>query len=262
MTNKHKWHLFSLLGLAFLLAGSIVACEKQAPPSPPAIAVSPLSFSFSVEQEEPSPPNQTLSIWNSGNGMLSWSISDSTPWLSVSPTSGSSAGALGEVSLLVDTFGMTTGNYAAIVTISAPGASNTPQTVVVNLAVIPPLAEEAEQVIDALDTDKLLEIGYSYPKKVVTVEGIVVRTYYAEKSKGQPTFLDFHDPYEGYFKCIIWREDRQTHESVREKFIEAFPPNPETYFLNRKVRVRGKIEIYKGAPEIILYAPSQIWVVE
>ncbi|GAH86028.1 unnamed protein product [marine sediment metagenome] len=45
-------------------------------------------------------------------------------------------------------------------------------------------------------------------------------------------------------------------------FIEAFPPNPETYFLNRKVRVKGKIEIYKGAPEIILYAPSQIWIVE
>ncbi|GAH86024.1 unnamed protein product [marine sediment metagenome] len=88
------------------------------------------------------------------------------------------------------------------------------------------------------------------------------RTTYAEKSKGQPTFLDFHDPYEGYFKCIIWQEDRQTDEPIRDKFIEAFPPNPETYFLNRKVRVKGKIEIYKGAPEIILYAPSQIWIVE
>lgn len=34
---------------------------------------------------------------------------------------------------------------------------------------------------------------------------------------------------------------------MRDKFIEAFPPNPETYFLNKKVRVKGKIEIYKGA---------------
>lgn len=262
MTNKHKWHLFSLLGLAFLLAGSIVACEKQAPPSPSTIAASPSSFSFNAQQGEPSPPNQTLSIWNSGNGMLSWSISDSAPWLSVSPTSGSSAGEMDGVSLSVDTFGMTTGNYAAIITISAPGASNTPQTVVVNLTINPPPAEETEQVIDALDTDKLLEIGYSHPEEVVTVEGIVVRTYYAEKSKGQPTFLDFHDPYEGYFKCIIWQEDRQTGEPIRDKFIEAFPPNPETYFLNRKVRVEGRIDVYKGAPEIILYAPSQIWVVE
>ncbi len=261
MTNKHKWYLLSLLGLAFLLAGSIVACEKQAPQSPPAIAVSPLSFSFSVEQEEPSPPNQTLSIWNSGNGMLSWSISDSAPWLSVSPTSGSSAGEMDNISLSVDTFGMITGNYAAIISISAPRASNTPQTVVVNLTINPPPAEETERVIDALDTDKLLEIGYSHPKEVVTVEGIVVRTYYAEKSKGQPTFLDFHDPYEGYFQCIIWQEDGQTGEPIRDKFIEAFLPNPEIYFLNRKVRVKGKIEIYKGAPEIVLRDPSQIWVV-
>jgi len=165
------------------------------------------------------------------------------------------------VSLSVDTFGMTTGNYAAIITISAPVASNTPQTVVVNLTIFPPPAEETERVIDALDTDKLLEIGYSHPKEVVTVEGIVVRTYYAEKSKGQPTFLDFHDPYEGYFKCIIWQEDGQTGEPIRDKFIEAFPPNPETYFLNKKVRVEGRIDVYKGAPEIVLRNPLQIWVV-
>lgn len=260
--NKHKGHLFLLFGLALLLVSLLLACGEPASPPSPAIAVSPLSFSFSVEQEEPSPPNQTLSIWNSGNGMLSWSISDSAPWLSVSPTSGSSTGEMDGVSLSVDTFGMTTGNYAAIITISAPGVSNTPQTVVVNLTINPPPAEEAEQVIDALDTDGLLEIGYSPPEEVVTVEGIVVRTYYAEKSRGQPTFLDFHDPYEGYFKCIIWQEDRQTGEPIRDKFIEAFPPNPETYFLNKKVRVEGRIDVYKGDPEIILYAPSQIWIVE
>ena len=262
MGNKHKWVSPLLFGLALLLVGSLLACGEPASLPSPTIAASPSNFSFSVEQGEPCPPSQTLSIWNSDNGVLSWSISDSAPWLSVSPTSGSSAGEMDGVSLSVDTFGMTTGNYAAIITISAPGASNTPQTAVVNLTINPPLVEEAEQVIDALDTDKLLEIGYSHPEEVVTVEGIVVRTYYAERSKGQPTFLDFHDPYEGYFTCIIWKEDRQTGEPIRDKFIEAFPPNPETYFLNKKVRVKGKIEIYKGDPEIILRDPSQIWIVE
>ena len=79
---------------------------------------------------------------------------------------------------------------------------------------------------------------------------------------GPPTFLDFHDPYEGYFKCIIWEEDKQSGERIRDKFIEAFPPNPETCLLNKNIKVKGKIEIYKGAPEIILYDPSQIWIVE
>jgi len=108
-----------------------------------------------------------------------------------------------------------------------------------------------EQVIDALDTDKLLYIGYNQPEKIVTVEGDIVRTYYARGSKGQPTFLNFHDPYEGYFTAVIWEDDRG-----------KFPPNPESYYLYKKVRIKGKIEIYKDNPEIILRQPSQILVVE
>ena len=108
-----------------------------------------------------------------------------------------------------------------------------------------------EQVIDALDTDKLLDIGYNQPDEIVTVEGDIVRTYYARGSKGQPTFLNFHDPYDEYLTAVIWEDDRG-----------KFPPNPESYYLYKKVRIKGKIEIYKGDPEIILRQPSQIWVVE
>jgi len=161
MTDKPKWHLLPVLSLALVLFGSIVACEKQAPPTPP------------VQEAR----------------------------------------------------------------------------------------QVVEQVIDALNTTKLLEIGYDHPEKVVTVEGVIVRTYYAKNSKGKPTFLDFHDPYEGYFNCVIWQEDKQTGTLIRDKFIEAFPPNPETYFLNKQVGVEGTIEIYKGTPEIVLEDPSQIWIV-
>jgi hypothetical protein len=108
-----------------------------------------------------------------------------------------------------------------------------------------------EQVIDALDTDKLLDIGYNQPDKIVTVEGDIVRTYYAIGSKGQPTFLNFHDPYEGYFTAVIWGDDRG-----------EFPANPESHYLYKKVRIKGKIEIYQDDPEIILRQPSQIWIVE
>ena len=108
-----------------------------------------------------------------------------------------------------------------------------------------------EQVIDALDTDKLFDICYNQPDKIVTIEGDIVRTYYARGSKGQPTFLNFHDPYDEYFTAVIWEDDR-----------DKFPPNPESYYLYKKVRIKGKIEIYKGDPQIILRQPSQIWVVE
>ena len=269
--NRHKWYSLLILGLAFLLASSIVACEEPIPSVSPAITAGPSSFSFSAQQGEVNPASQTLSVWNSGAGTLSWSASANSDWLILSLTSGSSAGEIDNIALSVDISGMDAGSYAAVVTVSALGASNTPQTVVVNLTIDPPAEEEEgkpeeegkleEEVIDALDTKRLLDIGYNYPERIVTVEGVIVGTYYAKNSKGQPTFLDFHDPYEEYFKCIIWEKDRQTGEPIRNKFVEAFPPDPESYFLDKKVRVKGTIEIYEGAPEIILHELSQIWVV-
>ena len=124
-----------------------------------------------------------------------------------------------------------------------------------------PLAPD-EEVFDALDTETLLDIGYSEPDRVVVVEGVVVRTFYARTSPGSPTFLDFHEPYQDWFACIIWEEDRVTGEPIREKFLQAFPPSPESYFLQKRVRVSGRINIYQGTPEIILSEPSQIWVVD
>ncbi len=90
------------------------------------------------------------------------------------------------------------------------------------------------------------------------VEGIIVDTYYHSDGKGKPTFLNFNKPYKGYFTCLIWG-------SNRDKFTEQFPPNPETYLLNKRVLVKGRIEEYpqgSGVPEIILKDPSQIEVVE
>lgn len=97
----------------------------------------------------------------------------------------------------------------------------------------------------------------SYIGQHKVVEGIIVGTHYSADIKSQPTFLDFHKPYQGYFKCIVWGSDRQ-------KFIKEFPPNPETHFLDKRVQVTGLIEEYpkgSGVPEIVLRDPSQIKVV-
>jgi endonuclease YncB( thermonuclease family) len=110
----------------------------------------------------------------------------------------------------------------------------------------PPTANEF-LVIDSLATDELL----SHQGEVKIVEGVVAMGYYADDLEGEPTFLDFHDPPEGYFKAIIWGDNR-----------DEFPPSPETHYLGKKVRVKGLIETYRGAPEILLREPSQIWFVE
>lgn len=108
---------------------------QPAPASPPTIAFSPSSLSFSAEEGGANPSSQTLNIWNSGGGTLDWTVTADANWVSLSPTSGSSDGETDRITVLADTYGMDAGNYASIITISAPGASNTPQTIAVNLAI-------------------------------------------------------------------------------------------------------------------------------
>jgi PKD domain len=131
----------------------------------------------------------------------------------------------------------------------------------VTLAVMGPGGSDAEtktEYIKVATGNINWEEAASYIGQYLVVEGKVVNSYYAVDTKSQLTFLDFHKPYENYFKCIIWGRDR-------DKFLREFPPNPETYFLNKQVRVTGLIEEYparSGVPEMVLKEPTQIRLVE
>jgi len=99
----------------------------------PLISCSPKSLSFSATQGGSNPADQTLEIWNAGGGTLSWSVTDGAAWLSENPTGGSSTGEHDTVAVSVDITGMSTGDYSAKITITAGGASNSPQKVPVSL---------------------------------------------------------------------------------------------------------------------------------
>ncbi|MCH9011110.1 MAG: hypothetical protein IIC21_10830, partial [Chloroflexi bacterium] len=113
---------------------------KKAPsiPTPePEIASShqDLAFLFTAPLGGPNPPTQTLSISNAGGRELVWFVSDSAEWLTLSPSIGVSEGEPDEVRLTVDVAGLPEGEYEAVITISSERATNTPQTVVVNLII-------------------------------------------------------------------------------------------------------------------------------
>jgi hypothetical protein len=142
--NNPKWYLLLLIGFILLLASSLLACDHSTPPSPPSssshptIAASPSSFTFISEQGAPNPSSQTLQIQNSGDGTLDWSATGDAAWLSLSPTSGScSAEETNNIAVSVDASATIAGDYTATITISAPEATNTPQTVAVNLTITP-----------------------------------------------------------------------------------------------------------------------------
>ncbi len=80
---------------------------------------------------------QTFTIANSGGGTLNYSITDNVSWLSCSPTSGTSTGEVDTINVTYTTSGLSAGTYDATITITASGATNSPQTIAVTLTVQP-----------------------------------------------------------------------------------------------------------------------------
>lgn len=81
------------------------------------------------------------------------------------------------------------------------------------------------------------------------VEGKITDAY---RSKTNTVFLNFDKPYPNHcFVAVIFSSDQY-------KFVES----AEGYYLNKTVRLKGKIKEYQGKPEIILKDPSQIEVGE
>jgi len=91
------------------------------------------------------------------------------------------------------------------------------------------------------------ELARKYVGKRVTVQGKIVRSFNSKKA----CFLNFHRNFTRYMSLTIF-----------ENAFRKFPFQPEKYYLNKTVRVRGKIKMYKGRPEIVLEHPKQIEVVK
>jgi len=96
------------------------------------IASSRDSLSFSATTSGYKTGPQTIDISNLETGLLNWSISDDASWLTCAPISGSGSGV---VSVSVDPASLTVGAYDGTITISDPGAANSPVSVPVTLTV-------------------------------------------------------------------------------------------------------------------------------
>ena len=80
-----------------------------------------------------------------------------------------------------------------------------------------------------------------------TVEGRITRTF----NSGKACFLNFHNNWTRYFSLVIF-----------ENVFHRFPAKPEDYYLNRHIRVKGKIKLYRGRPEMIVNHPDQIRIID
>ncbi len=83
----------------------------------------------------------------------------------------------------------------------------------------------------------------------VTVCGVVAGAKYAAQVRGGLTFIDFGKPYpNAAFTAMIFAENRA-------KF-----GTPEKGLQGKQVCVSGRIQMFKGKPEIVLTDPKQLVV--
>jgi hypothetical protein len=83
----------------------------------------------------------------------------------------------------------------------------------------------------------------SYLGRYVVTEGVIVGSY----NSGKVCFLNFDKNYKQGLSLVIFASD----------FVK-FPGSPEKYFLNKKVRVEGRVKDYKGKVEIIVKSMDQV----
>ncbi len=119
--------------------GEILPVTVVVRPSGAKLSVSQTSVLFQSVSRGPVAPSQTLAISNAGDGTLNWSLSGLPSWLTASPLSGTAiAGAPGSsVSLTADPSSFGSGINTALLTVSASGASNSPQVVAAVLLTVP-----------------------------------------------------------------------------------------------------------------------------
>ena len=104
------------------------------------LVVTPQAMVFTAAENGVAPRSREVRIFNPGQASLQWSssLSDAAPWLSLTQTSGAAgAGGSSATTLTVNPAGRVAGVYQTRLTVTAPGAANSPQEVAVTLHVVP-----------------------------------------------------------------------------------------------------------------------------
>ena len=118
--------------------GSSVTVQMTAVLSAPVarLSLSQTTFVFQGVSGWPAPP-QSLTVFNQGTATLNWSLSGLPPWLTASPPSGAAGAGSSSLVTLTPNLSLVSSINQALVTVSAPGASNAPQLFAATLNVVP-----------------------------------------------------------------------------------------------------------------------------
>jgi uncharacterized protein (TIGR03437 family) len=117
--------------------------SAAAPPVQPQLQFSPAILTFTAPGDGSSPAPQSLRITSSGDsssdagGPLNWTaqLDPNAPWLTLSQTTGITPTV---ITVTANAAGLAARTYSAVLTVTAIGASNSPQSFTISLTVLPP----------------------------------------------------------------------------------------------------------------------------
>lgn len=119
----------------------------------PSILLNPTSLSFSGTAGGANPLAKTINLSNPTGGTLSWTLAESAPWLALNITTGTTMAETDQISASVGISGLSAGTYSTIISVTASGASNSPQQIPVSLTLSQPTTTGSAALSWAANTE-------------------------------------------------------------------------------------------------------------
>jgi hypothetical protein len=189
----------------------IGAFEYQSSSSAPQISLSTTILNFNAIFGSASTLDSSFTVSNSGTGTLNWSISNNDSWINTQPQSGADSGT---VTVTVEPVGLSVGTYTGTITVSSPNASNSPQTVTVNLTV-------NSQMVDAPPFG-----SFDTPIQGSTVSGSIPVTGWALDDSTVESVQIFREPEAGEGYGLVFIGDAIFVEGARPDITVVYPGYP------------------------------------
>jgi hypothetical protein len=130
----NRFALILLAGVVCVIAAGCGSAAIVTPPAPPVLSVSSTSAAFTAVQGGANPAAASVTVSNTGGGILTFSVTSDSPWLTVTPTSGTAPQTL---QIGAATGALPVGTVTGHITITASGVTGSPATIAVGFFVTP-----------------------------------------------------------------------------------------------------------------------------
>lgn len=134
--------------------------------NPASLVTSPPTLAFNYTIGGTVSPAQSISVTSSTSTVLLWTVTSSVPWLTVSPASGSTPGA---ISVSLTTTGLMAGSSTGVVTVASSGVTS--QLVNVSLTVSPAAPVGPQISAGGVFNAATLQTGGIAPNEFITLKG-------------------------------------------------------------------------------------------